>query len=115
MSSRRFKKKYLPGPDSEEEKRDLEVEQMMTDWYGNTSADQEIILKKKSGWRIVLIIFILFILIAAIGLTCLGWVIEGRPLSFNGGKEEFTVPVVLDLTVPEKVNSGDTVTFIINP
>lgn len=110
-----FQKKGVPGPDSEFEKREIEVKEMMSEWYDESrDNEKETFAAKKSGWRQVFFIFLFFVIIAGFGGATIYWVIEGKPLPFATQSENITDQLEVSMSADKTVDSGGAVSFVIN-
>ncbi|MEK9166075.1 MAG: hypothetical protein AAB525_04445 [Patescibacteria group bacterium] len=108
-----FKKTKIPGPDSESEKRGLEADQLMSQWYQTGNREDMHLLKKRGNWRSILILFIVFALISALGLASIYWIIQGSAIPLQSDPTVINEPLLMKAEAPNQVDSGDTVTLVI--
>ena len=107
-----FHKIIVPGPDSEEEKRHEEMENMMHEWY-DESRREEFQEKRRSNVRPVFAVFILFLIIAGLSFASIYMAIEGKwwfAQERDGVEKD---PALLLVETPMSVDSGDEVAFIV--
>lgn len=108
-----FKKIRIPGPDSESEKRGLEADQLMSQWYRTGKQEDMHLLNKRGNWRSILILFIVFVLISALGLASIYWIIQGKAIPLQPDSAVIDEPLLIKAEAPNQVNSGDIVTLVI--
>lgn len=109
-----FRKKILPGPDSVEEKREQEVESMMTEWYEEEGSTTTLDIKEHSVLRFLISGF--FILIVIVVLACGGlyWLVLGKPGPASPDQAETDHSLMLTIDGPAEINSGEELTLTIN-
>ncbi|MFH1713510.1 MAG: hypothetical protein ABH896_05015 [Candidatus Jacksonbacteria bacterium] len=108
-----FKKIKIPGPNSESEKRGLEADQLMSQWYRTGKQEDMRLLNKRGDWRSILIVFIVFVLISALGIVSIYWIIQGNAIPLQTDSAVINEPLLMKAEVPNQVNSGDIVTLVI--
>jgi len=108
-----FKKTKIPGPNSESEKRGLEADQLMSQWYRTGKQEDMRLLNKRGDWRSILIVFIVFVLISALGIVSIYWIIQGNAIPLQTDSAVINEPLLMKAEVPNQVNSGDIVTLVI--
>ena len=106
-----FNKRRLPGPDTPQEQRCQEVEQMIGQWYQDKDVNKNTVFKPRSSWRVVFIILIIFLLTVILGLGSIYWLLTGRAVPPTG--EVVADPLKMEIQWPTTVNSGEQVKIII--
>ena len=107
-----FVKVNIPGPASETEKREEEVDQMMKEWYEPRPLDQSLV-KRRRGWKSLLFMFLLFLVVAVFGGLTIYFAIEGKSLPFskNIGVND-NDPLLLTISAPAFANSGEIIDVV---
>lgn len=107
-----FVKVAVPGPSSETEKREEEVNQMMKEWYEPSPFDRSLV-KRRRGWKSLLFMFLLFLVVAVFGGAAIYFAIEGKPLPFrnNSGTSD-SDPLLLTVNAPASANSGEIIDVV---